>query len=111
MGDRSPQLVPLELRVLATMRDRVPGLSWDPRRVVLAVRDYEPYVDVEEVAARCADWLMSESSNRVKDGPGTLRAFLAKAKQTVPTRSDPRLSVYDRSVNSSPDGSARHGAA
>jgi hypothetical protein len=102
-GTPPPSLSPVELRVLHMLRERVPGLAWDPRRTVLCVRDFQPHVDVEEVAQACADWLMSGQATRVKDGPATLRAFLTKAKKNRPqgARVPPELTVYNRMQDAS----------
>ena len=97
-GASHPPLTPVELRVLHALRQRCPHLAWEPVRVVLCVRDFQPHIDVEEVSYRCADWLMSGQAQRVKDGPATLRAFMerAKASSPAPQRIEPRLAVYDR---------------
>lgn len=80
------------------LRERCPSLVWDPRRVVLCVRDFQPHIDVEEVSYRCADWLMSPSAQRVKDGPATLRSFMERARASAPTPQsiEPRLAIYDQ---------------
>lgn len=99
--DPTPFPSPLELRVLYLMRNRVPAFRWDPVRVVLAVRDFQQHVDVEEVAARCADLMMSGQLSRVKDPEGTLRGFLERARTETRARPEqPQLAVYDRLLGS-----------
>jgi hypothetical protein len=103
---------PAELRVLYLLRDRVPAFRWDPHRVVLCVRDYRAHVDVEEVAARCADWMISGQATRVRDPDGTLRSFMAREKQSVLERPEmPMLARYDRQAGRSDESSARYGSA
>lgn len=91
--------LPLDLRVLVMLRDRVPHIEWGARRVILAVRDFEDIVDVELVAQRCCDWLMGPDAQRVKDGPAQLRRYLEQerarcAPNVTSLRS--RLAVYNQ---------------
>jgi hypothetical protein len=95
--DPTPLPRPLELRVLYLMRDRVPRFRWDPTRVVLAVRDFEQHIDVEEVAGRCADLMMSGQLSRMKDPEGTLRTFFERARAEARAHPEqPALAAYDR---------------
>ncbi len=87
--------MPVELRVLFLLRARVPDLRWDPRRVALCVADYQAHIDVEEVAAKCADWIQSGQASRLRDPEGALRTFMEKAKAQGPETA-PALSQYDR---------------
>ena len=96
--------MPLELRVWSMLRARVPRFQWDPRRVAHLVCDFEPYCDVEEVAARCADWMVSGQANRIADPEGTLRGFMERQKArnlAEPRRlaDSPELTRYDRPLN------------
>lgn len=84
------------------MRTRVPEHLWDVRRIALAVADYEQIIDVEEVAAQCADWMMSGQAKRVRDPTGTLRGFFQRAaekKRAETPASSPQLRRYDRPEN------------
>ncbi len=105
--------LPLGLRVLALMRERVPRLAWDPRAVLLVVEDYEHIIDVEEVAAECAHWLMT-SGTRAKDGPMTLRGFCSKRKAQVAPKVVSlrgRRQLYSRaSLRAYGDGSPTRGS-
>lgn len=96
--------LPRELRVLFLLRERVPHLRWDARRVVLAVRDFEHVIDSELVAARCADWLMGPDAARVRDAPAQLRRYYEKERATSApnvTSLAERLRVYDRPLQPS----------
>lgn len=101
----SHHTAPRALRVLTLLRARVPQYSWNARRVVQACKDFDHYIDVEEVAARCADWMTSGHVRSLKDPEGTLRGFFEKAKaQSYATRKEPApdspLRTYDRPENS-----------
>ena len=93
-GGSPPPPMPVELRVLFLLRARVPACRWDPRRVALTVADYQAHIDVEEVAAECADWIHRQPS-RVKDPEALLRTMFKKAKAQQPVIPQ-LLSQYDR---------------
>ena len=96
--------VPTPLRIWKLMQSRVPEHIWDVRRIALACSDFDDKIDTEEVAARCADWMMSGRARRVSDPEGTLRGFFERAaekKRQEKPASMPELQRYDRPENRS----------
>lgn len=89
--------LPLELLVLAMLRERVPKHRWDARRVIWAVRDYRALIDVWMISTRFADW--AAGADRLADPHPHLRRYLEDEQKRVQpgVASIRRLQAYDRS--------------
>lgn len=88
--------------VLALLQDRVPDLLWHPARVAHVVADH-PHLDHLAVAGACADWIVYQSSGRVRDGVTALRTFMERASRDLAADADvdttSPLGAYDRFIN------------
>lgn len=94
--------LPLGIRVLTLLRERMPDCQWDPRLVAQCVVDFEQDVDVLEVAARCAAFMQEKPG--AMNGPRTLRTFLERERRSAAAgteleRRRKALTVYDRPRN------------